>query len=99
MKLNYEIYGCTLKLEFQNDLLLLEHLKNYVGKIIEQDDAENTDASIIFKKTSAFELEKMYKHFVFDTKRNVFVEPTCEQAIVGYLNNDGTIVHFIMNII
>lgn len=94
MKLYYEIYGCTLKLEFQNDLLLLEHLKNHVGKIVEQDDAENTDASIIFKKSSAFDLEKMYEHFVFDTKRNVFVEPTCEQAIVGYSNNDGTIVHF-----
>lgn len=94
MKHNYEIYGCTLKLEFQNDLLLLEHLKNHVGKILEYDNTLNTDASVVFKKTSAFELKKMYEHFVFDTRRNVFVEPTCEQAVVGYLNDDETIVHF-----
>lgn len=94
MKLNYKIYGCTLKLEFQNDLILLEHLKNQVGKFVEQDNSVTTDARFMFKKTSAFELKKMYDHFVFDTKREVFVEPTREQAIVGYFNNDETIVHF-----
>lgn len=66
MKLNYKIYGCTLELEFQNDLILLEHLKNQVGKFIEQDNSVTTDARFMFKKTSAFELKKMYDHFVFD---------------------------------
>lgn len=92
MKLNYEIYGYILNLEFKNDLLLLEHIKNQVGKVIDQN--ANIETHFVFKKTSALELRTLYEHFSFDSKRDVFVEPTQEYAIVGYSNSRQTIVHF-----
>ena len=37
MIIEYEIYGCMLRLDFQNDVLLFEHLKNHIGRIINHD--------------------------------------------------------------